>query len=142
MKSGARLRNTVRCLGVTAAGAALVVGLTGSAHAGGGKFLAITQDYCGSAKGLYHYIADGQAKGKTYYDTWWDFDVFDHCKDGKGVSLYTKYNKWNGTQWVPKTDTFHRIGAYGEGNNVADVRIFVCLVGSARSCGEIVADHN
>ncbi|MFF5522633.1 hypothetical protein [Streptomyces coeruleorubidus] len=142
MRSRGQIRNALRAAGVLAAGAALAVAIPGSAHAGGGKFTAHTRDskVCGDALGYYYYYEAAAAQGKKFYDTNWDFDVDDYCRDGKGVSLYTKYSKWDSAnqRWdYSHLNKYNRISSAGQGHFVADVRIFVCIVGVPSSCGEI-----
>ncbi|NGN63366.1 hypothetical protein G5C51_05520 [Streptomyces sp. A7024] len=132
-----RKKNVLRSLGVLAAASALTLGLSGTAQAVPGWWIGWTSDAeCGSARGLYGYWKDGTAQGKPFYDTEWDFDVHSYCAN-TSVSLYTKYKKWTGSKWVDYTRSYHRISAAGSGNNVADVRLYVCKVGVASSCGLI-----
>ncbi|WP_330300275.1 Tat pathway signal protein [Streptomyces sp. NBC_00503] len=131
-------RNAAALMTATAllTGFGAVAGAT-SAQAAGGSYSATTTNGCGSASGTYHWYATGSASGKTVYRTDWNFNVYDNCADGKAVSLYVKYNKWDGSKWVYHTSSYNKLDSSGSSTNVADVRIFVCLVGDGNSCGEI-----
>ncbi|MGW6062727.1 hypothetical protein [Streptomyces sp. NPDC055189] len=133
-----------RCVAVIVSAAAVTVLAVSASPAsaeaaadGGGNYAAILNDSCGDTEGIYGWTYRGKGGVKPYYDTYWDFSVRDTCADNRAVSLYTKYNKWTGTRWVPYTASYHRLPADGLGSNVADVRIFLCKVGLASTCVEI-----
>nr|BFD86849.1 hypothetical protein StreXyl84_62500 [Streptomyces sp. Xyl84] len=132
-----KMKGAARAAGVMLAGAALAVSLSGSAHAAGGKYVAYTKTpECGYAMGTYYWNSVATYQGKRAYNTQWKFRIGRiSCNN---VSLYAKYNKWDSgkKKWVSQR-SYKRINSSGTGSAVADVRIFVCEVGNAKSCGEI-----
>jgi hypothetical protein len=129
--------NIARTLAVTAAGAGLALSLVAPAQAAGGSYSVKLANGCGSASGTYHWYATGVYDGKQAYKTDWDFNLRDLCStNGRAVSLYTKYTKWNGSSWV-SDGKYHKIASAGNGSNVADVRIFLCEVGYPSTCVSI-----
>ncbi|MEU2512047.1 hypothetical protein [Streptomyces syringium] len=124
-----------RTIAVAAAGAGLVLSLAGSAQAGGGgSYRAELANGCGSAKGTYHFKDSTSYNGKKSFKTDWDFDLKDLCStNGRSVSIYRKYSKWNGSVWI-NDGKFHKIVAAGAESKVADVRLYLCEVGVPSGC--------
>ncbi|MFF1487513.1 hypothetical protein ACIGZH_33875 [Streptomyces sp. NPDC058319] len=137
VKGHSKPKGATRAAGIVLAGAALAVGLSGSAQAAGGKYSAYTKSpECAYATGTYYWYSAATYNGKRAYNTQWNFQIGRiSCNN---VSLYTKYNKWDSgkKKWVSQS-SYKRINSSGTGSAVADVRIFVCEVGNANSCGEI-----
>jgi len=131
-----KLRTVAQRLAIAVASAGMLLTFTGTAEAAGGRYNAMTQDECTWAQGTYNYYEAGEAAGKKYYDTYWAFDIV-KSSCSPDVSMYVKYKKWNGKSWVDYTKTFHKLVAAGDSHYVADVQIFLCNVGSERSCGGI-----
>ncbi|MFJ1757417.1 hypothetical protein [Kitasatospora sp. NPDC088134] len=131
----ASMHTRVGRLAVAAAAAgALVLGLGGTADAGGGSYRGRLVDDCGSASGTYHWDYSATYNSKNAYHTDRDFKVTDLCKaNGRDVSLSTKYTKWTGSAWT-SDGKYHRIGGSGTGSNVADVIVYSCEVGHPGTC--------
>jgi hypothetical protein len=121
-----------------AAGVAVIVPSTAYAADGGGRVVGYSADGCGTAAGNYAWFQTGHAAGKPLYTAAWDLAVRDDCKkDGKGVGVYTKYWKYKDGRWVDYTRSYHRVKLLQSGNDVRDVRLFVCTIGKPSSCGKI-----
>jgi hypothetical protein len=142
MVNGITLKGVRKKLAVAAAAAGLVMAFSGQAQAT--SYETYIDGRCGGVRGNYDYLRVGTVGGYPYYSTSWDFEIGDGCTDGKGVGLYTTYNKWEGGEW--KWHDYTKLGADSDGNNgvpgyakgsgskVRDVALYICFVGDGNSC--------